>query len=337
MKKYFTFIFALVFVCLATKEVRAAAPELIEKAKREGELSFYTNINIGESKPLLDAFEKKYPSIKTKLIRIGGTAIAARILTEARAGRHLWDAAGPLLLYVREILKRGLIAPYDSPERKFFRKEFKDKKGFWTAIVLNTSTMVYNTQTLKPAEYPKTYDDLLLPHFKGGKISMDTQLYLWFDGQLKIRGREKGLDFMRKLKAQDPVFRRGRTAQAQLVIAGELSVAVEVYGHRSQSFKSKGAPLDWVAVEPLLIHPLVAIVNKNAPHPNAARLFIDFILSQEGQKKLRDKGRIPARSDVPPNPPGLLRPEWKVKIMGLEQDITEIRKLYSKIFELPGG
>lgn len=336
------FVLFLAFAGCGKKEEQqtssspATEAELIEGAKQEGEFSYYTNLNVGESRPLLDAFEEKYPFIKAKLIRVGGTALAARILTEHRAGQNLWDAAGALLLYAQEILKVGLVAPYDSPERKFYRDEFKDKEGLWTAIVLNTSVMVYNTQTLKPEEYPKTYDDLLHPRFKGGKISMDTQLYEWFEGQLRIRGEEQGMEFMRKLAAQDPVFRRGRTAQAQAVIAGELPVAVEVYGHRAQEFKGAGAPLDWVAVEPVLIHPIGNLINKNAPHPNAARLFTDFVLSKEGQEKLRDEGRIPARSDVALDPPELLDKDWKVDIVGLESNIEEARKRYSEVFELPG-
>ena len=316
------------------EEAMAASPELIKKAKAEGEISFYTSMNIGESKPLLDAFQKKYPFIEGKLTRIGGTAFATRVLTEARARRHLWDVAGPTLLYGIELMKKGLVAPYASKERKYYRKEFKDKKNLWTSVVLNTSVMVYNTQLLKPSEYPKSYDDLLHPRYKGGMISMDTELYLWYAGQLRIRGKEKGLDFMRKLKAQDPVFRRGRTSQAQAVIAGEMLVAVEVYGHRAQGFKSAGAPLDWVAIEPVLVLPLPVMLSKNAPHPNAARLFIDFALSKEGQRVVRDKGRIPARSDIKITPPELMKKDWKVEIIGLNEDLTKLVREYTKIFGL---
>ncbi|MFQ5684443.1 MAG: ABC transporter substrate-binding protein [Candidatus Binatia bacterium] len=327
------------FVCWvlvfgAGSATAASSSGVIEKAKAEGELSFYTSMNIGESKPLLDAFEQKYPFIKAKLTRVGGTAIATRMLTEARAGRHLWDVSAPTLLYAREVMKKGLVAPYASPERRYYRKEFKDKKNLWTGIVLNTSVMVYNTQMLKPSEYPRNYNDLLKPRFKGGRISMDTELYLWFAGQLRIRGKEKGMAFMRKLKAQDPVFRRGRTAQAQAVIAGEMLVAVEVYGHRAQAFKGAGAPLDWVAVEPVLTLPLAIMLNKRARHPNAARLFIDFALSKGGQELLRDKGRIPARSDVTINPPELLKKDWRIEVIGLEENLTELVKRYSTTFGL---
>ncbi len=335
MKIRYSLVFlSFLILNLGMVKAMAASSGLIEKAKAEGEFSFYTSMNIGESKPLLDAFQKKYPFIETKLTRIGGTAFATRIITEARAGHHLWDVAGPTMLYGSEIIKRGMVAPYQSVERNFFRPKFKDKKNLWTSMVLNTSVMVYNTQLLKPSEYPKNYDDLLHPRFKGGKISMDTELYLWYAGQLRIRGREKGLEFMRKLKAQDPVFRRGRTAQAQAVIAGEMLVAVEVYGHRAQSFKSAGAPLDWVAVEPVLVLPLPVLLSKNARHPNAARLFIDFALSKNGQEMLRDKGRIPARSDVIINPPELMKKDWKVEIIGLNENLTKLVREYADLFEL---
>ncbi|OGQ55437.1 MAG: hypothetical protein A2W66_11605, partial [Deltaproteobacteria bacterium RIFCSPLOWO2_02_56_12] len=328
---FFSFFLAL---SLTVETIDAAQSEVVEKAKQERALAFYTNLNIGESKPWLDAFEKKYPFIKTELVRVGGTAIASKVLTEAQAGRHLWDVAGPLMLYAKEIIKRGLVASYQSSERKFFRDEFKDKEGLWTALVLNNSTMMYNTKLVPPHMAPKSFDDLLAPFWKG-KISMDTELYEWFEGQLRVRGKEKGLEFMKKLKVQEPVFRRGRTAQAELVAAGEFAVTVEVYGHRAQEIKEKGAPINWVAVEPVLIHPLVGLIAKNGPHPNAARLFMDFILSKEGQTKVRDEGRIPARPDVPPQPPELMRKEWKVEIVGLAEDIAETRKLYAEIFGLP--
>ncbi|OGP51610.1 MAG: hypothetical protein A2253_11270 [Deltaproteobacteria bacterium RIFOXYA2_FULL_55_11] len=334
MKKFFQFFSFFLALSLTVETIDAAQSEVVEKAKQERALAFYTNLNIGESKPWLDAFEKKYPFIKTELVRVGGTAIASKVLTEAQAGRHLWDVAGPLMLYAKEIIKRGLVASYQSSERKFFRDEFKDKEGLWTALVLNNSTMMYNTKLVPPHMAPKSFDDLLAPFWKG-KISMDTELYEWFEGQLRVRGKEKGLEFMKKLKVQEPVFRRGRTAQAELVAAGEFAVTVEVYGHRAQEIKEKGAPINWVAVEPVLIHPLVGLIAKNGPHPNAARLFMDFILSKEGQTKVRDEGRIPARPDVPPQPPELMRKEWKVEIVGLAEDIAETRKLYAEIFGLP--
>jgi len=94
------------------------------------------------------------------------------------------------------------------------------------------------------------------------------------------------------------------------------------------------APLDWVAVEPVLVLPLPVLLSKNARHPNAARLFIDFALSKNGQEMLRDKGRIPARSDVIINPPELMKKDWKVEIIGLNENLTNIVREYADLFEL---
>jgi iron(III) transport system substrate-binding protein len=335
-RKLLLLILVMCSFYLADKRGLAASPEMLERAKKEAELSFYTTMNIDDSKPLLDAFQNKFPFIQPKLTRIGGTAIVSRILTEARAGSHLWDVTVTTLIYVKEFLERDLVAPYQSAERKFIRGDFRDEAGFWTTADVLTSVMAYNTKLLKPSEYPKTYDDLLRPHFKGQKIAMDTELYEWFAAQLRLRGKEKGLEFMRKLKEQDPVFRRGRTAQIQAIVSGESLVAVETWGQRAQDFKTTGAPVDWVAVEPVVVQPHVAIVARNAPHPNAGRLFIDFILSKEGQEKIRAGGRIPARSDVAPNPPELFKQEWKVNVIGLKEDLVEAAKLYTKTFDLQG-
>jgi iron(III) transport system substrate-binding protein len=329
-------VFAICSLHLTLEPVLGASAEMIEKAKSEGEFFFYTTMNIDDSKPLLDAFQKKFPFIQPKLTRVGGTAIVSRILTETRAGSHLWDVTVTTLIYVKEFLERDLVASYLSPERKLIRGDFKDEVGLWTTADLLTSVMPYNTKLLKPPEYPKTYEDLLRPHFKGKKIAMDTELYEWFSAQLRLRGKEKGLEFMRKLKEQDPVFRRGRTAQIQAIVSGESLVAVETWGQRAQDFKTTGAPVDWVAVEPVVVQPHVAVLAKHAPHPNAARLFIDYLLSKEGQEQIRAGGRIPARSDVPPNPPELFKQEWKVDVIGLKEDLVEAAKLYTKTFDLQG-
>jgi iron(III) transport system substrate-binding protein len=328
-------VFVICSLHLTLDRVLGASPEMIDRAKKEGGLSFYTTMNIDDSKPLLDAFQKRYPFIQPRLTRLGGTAVVSRILTENRAGSHLWDVTVTSLIYVKEFLERDLVGAYQSPERRFIRGDFRDDAGLWTTSDVLTSVMAYNTQLLKPSDYPKTYEDLLRPHFKGQKIAMDTELYEWFAAQLRLRGKEKGLEFMRKLKEQEPVFRRGRTTQIQAIVSGESLVAVETWGQRAQDFKTTGAPIDWVAVEPVVVQPHVAVLAKNSPHPNAARLFIDYLLSKEGQEQIRAGGRIPARSDVPPNPPELFKQEWKVDVIGLKEDFAEAAKLYSKTFDLP--
>jgi len=129
MKIRYSLVFlSFLILNLGMVKAMAASSGLIEKAKAEGEFSFYTSMNIGESKPLLDAFQKKYPFIETKLTRIGGTAFATRIITEARAGHHLWDVAGPTMLYGSEIIKRGMVAPLSVGRKEILPAQIQGQK-----------------------------------------------------------------------------------------------------------------------------------------------------------------------------------------------------------------
>jgi iron(III) transport system substrate-binding protein len=121
-------------------------------------------------------------------------------------------------------------------------------------------------------------------------------------------GRDKGLEFMKKFAAQNPQMRKGHTLLAQLVAAGESAIATVVYSNRVERMKASGAPIDWVRFKGPTITAINAIsIPDKAPHPNTARLFVDFALSREGQGLLRNQRRVPARPDIAPDPPGLTK------------------------------
>jgi len=113
-------------------------------------------------------------------------------------------------------------------------------------------------------------------------------------GVLDFMGEERGIDFFRRLAALRPQMRKGHVLVAQLVAAGELSVCLTTYSGNADSIKAKGGPIDWVAVEPVVGRPQAIAVAKNAPHPHAALLFADFVLSPQGMKLLNDMGRVPS-------------------------------------------
>ena len=142
---------------------------------------------------------------------------------------------------------------------------------------------------VRPEFAPKTFDDLLNPRWKGG-FGMSDSATLWYTGFLKYTGEEKGHEFMRKLATQKPAFRDSETVIIQLLGAGEFPLGL-VYSHQAATMKKRGAPVDWVGFEPAIValHP-ISMVEK-APHPNAAKLFIDFALSDEGQKIFMQRGR----------------------------------------------
>jgi len=163
---------------------------------------------------------------------------------------------------------------------------------------------------------------------------MDSKDYRWFMLTMKKMGHEKGLAFMRKLAKQDLKFRRGHTLLNQLLIAGEFPVVIMSYGYKVEYYKSKRAPLEWVADEPVTNQVAGVAMAKGAPHPNAAKLLIDFIISKPGQMIIRKFNRIPARPDVLPNPPHLIEglnlyppnPDY------LMEKYDEMVKLFREIF-----
>lgn len=317
---------------------QSANPDLVAQAKKEGALVWYTTLSVPEAKEFSATFEKLYPFIKIEIFRSGAGAISNRIFSEYAAKNYHFDIVQGISSrgVIPAFRRRGIIAAYQSPEYKFVASDLKDKDGYWSAMYVNTIVLAYNTRMVKPAEAPKTYDDLLQPRWKGKKISNDTENFAWFDGLLKYWGRDKALAYFRRLAAQEQVFQRGSRGRIQLVMAGEFPLAI-VYGPHVQGYTSKGAPIDWVPLEPVVfIFDSVSIAAK-PPHPAASRLFIDFLFSKNSQVKLREMNRIPSRIDVEPDPPRLFRGFARVGQDVEDENLGPSIDLFREIFGLPAG
>ncbi len=313
--------------------VSAHTKKLIEGAKKEGKVVWYTTMTITESKKMLDRFQKKYPFIKGALLRTGGGPLLNRMLSEGRAGKRLFDVVGIRGEAFLTAKKTGLIGKYNSPERLMVEQDLKDREGYWTAAYGIALVLGYNTQLVKPADVPKNYQALLEPKWKG-KILNDTENFHWFSGLLRAWGREKGLAYMHRLAAQDQVFMRGNTARVQLVVAGERPLLI-AYNHTIQRMVSIGAPIDWVPLEPVVFTSNVYMFAKGGRNPNAGKLLLDFLISKEGQEMIRGFNRLPVRKDVDLDPARLSR-GFKRFVLQPEQydDYEEIVKLYRKTFKI---
>ena len=309
-------------------------PRVVEAAKKEGEVIWYTTMTLDQSQQVADRFQKKYPFLKPILFRTGGGPLLNKILTETRAGRHAWDILVGRGEMVLELMKPKLLASYRSPETKMIDKELVDNEGFWTAYYINTYVLGWNTKLIKKEDVPKTYDALLNPKWKGGLISVDTEAYGMLQGLIGVWGREKTVVYFKKLAALDPVPKRGNTERVQLAVAGEYPLII-AYNQTIQRMTSRGAPIDWLALEPAVVQVNPVMLAAKAPHPNAARLFTDFILSKEGAELLRGMQRIPVRKDVEPDPARLFR-GYKYVIENPEdyKNFDETVKLYLEIFKL---
>ena len=306
-----------------TEEV---APEIIEQAKKEGKLVWYATSSIEVARKMLDKFNEKYPFLQTEVYRTGSQGMLTKVLAEAQAKKSFSDVMMTPGGEGMTLKSKGLYAKYLSPQSRFFPEGFKDPEGYWTDAYTTMNAMIYNTKLVAPQDVPRSWNDLLQPRWKK-KIGLDTKSFEWFGYMMKIMGQKSGLEYMRKLSEQDIQFNNaGRTLMSQLTAAGELTLAL-VYREDVELLKDKGAPVDWAGFEPIIpsIHPLG--INIYAPHPNAARLFIDFALSREGQDTWSRLYRVSSRPDVKPlrlqKRPNVLTPDFTI--------IGDYQK-YSKIY-----
>jgi iron(III) transport system substrate-binding protein len=273
--------------------------KLIEKAKEEGTVVLYTSINLDNAEPIAEAFEKKY-GIKVVLWRAGSEKVLQRVVTEGQAGRFDVDVIetnGPEL---EAISREGLTSEFYSPYLADLPPEALPSHKKWAADRFNFFVAAYNTDKIKPEEAPKTYEEILDPKWKG-KIGLESGDVEWFAAIVKTWGEEKGLDYFKELASMDLMVRKGHTLVTELVASGEIPLALTVYNHKAEQLKKKGAPLEWMPIQPAIARPNGIAVAKNAPHPHAALLFTDFMLSPEGQELLNSLGRVPSSTKVDSN------------------------------------
>lgn len=289
--------------------IGASAPRegILDGAKKEGRLVLYAGMDIEEATLFTNEFSKKYPFIKPEIFRSSGEKIQARFLVEQRANTHMADVFQASIVQVYQLKNLKLLTRYVAEDAAAYREGFKDPQGYWTAIYQIPYVIGYNTRLVAPKDTPTSYEDLLNPKWKGW-IALESEEYQWFYHWIQILGRDKGLDYMKKFAGQNLQMRTGHTLLAQLVAAGEVALATVIYSNRAERMKATGAPIDWVRFKGPTITALNAIaIPEKAPHPNAAKLFVDFVLSKEGQGLLRGLRRIPAHPDVLPDPPSLTK------------------------------
>ena len=286
------------------QDSRGQDSEILRRAKTEGSLDFYTSSSVREMSMLADAFSKKYPFLKVELYRAISERLYPKILAEDRTGTTRLDVLLCNTQQFDDLVTRGLIGKYMSPERSAFADKDKHPEGYWTNLQSSYYVLGYNTKLVPAASVPKDWADLLNPYWKG-KFGLDSEEYIWYGGMVEYLGNEAGKGFMRRLAAQNPVLRKGHNLIAQLLSAGEFYAAI-VYPNRVEQMRKEGAPLNWVhTTKPIVTEMGQVGLAAKAPHPNAARLFVDFILSREGQEILRNEGRLVSRRDVAPLTPSL--------------------------------
>ena len=272
---------------------------LLDGAKREGKVVWYTTLAAEQNKQLANAFEAKYPGVKVETYRTGSSALVQRVLTEAQAGRHLVDAIETTLPGLMSFREHQLLQPYTSPYLAAFPEDSKERATknlvYWTIARESYIGFAYNKNLLDATDVPKNFDGLLKPGLRDklGLSGDDTGARI-IGAMVKV----KGDGFVKRLKEQNiKMYLMAGSALTQFVAAGEVPASPSQFYSATNVAAKKGAPVAWVPMDLVVTNAGGAAVYANAQRPHAALLFADFLLSPDGQKLLEELYFGSARKD----------------------------------------
>jgi iron(III) transport system substrate-binding protein len=265
---------------------------LVAAAKREGAVSLYTSMQTPDSLPLAQAFERKH-GVKVSLWRASGEKVVQRALTEARGGRFDVDVFETDGAQMEILYREKQLAPFHSPSLQDIPAALIPSHRHYVPTRVTLYVLAYNTARLAPADVPSSYEDLLQPRWRG-KLGLEAADVAWFAAVTKAMGRERGLDYFQKLAAAGPAMRSGHTLLAELVASGEILIVPDAHVQGVERLKKRGAPIEWKPLQPAFGQPSSVGLSPRAPHPHAALLFADFILSKEGQEIIKARDRVPS-------------------------------------------
>lgn len=311
----------------APAAVGAEDAELVAAATKEGTVVWYSGMIVNQVlRPLADGFERKYPGIKVQASRMPSGDAAQKIISEARAGRPQADVYDGTAVAFR-LVDAKLVEPYKPPAAAKYPENEKDPNGDWTAINIYIMTPAINTEMVKPADIPKTLQDLLDPKWKG-RMAWTTDPTTsgppgFIGAVLNDMGQERGMDYLRKL-AQQRIINVPASQRVVLdqLIGGQYPLALMTFNHHSVISGNQGAPVRWLPFSPAVELPNPAGLIRGAPHPNAGKLLLNYVLSDEGQAVMRKANYIPASPDVEAPDPKLLPGKGGFKAVTMSPEFT---------------
>jgi len=269
---------------------------LLEQAKQEGALALYTSLAPTESNPLAAAFEKKY-GVKVELWRSQSERLVQRAVTEARAGRHAVDVIATNGPEMEALAREQILTTYFTPHAADLPAASIPRHRLWMPDRLQFFVVGYNTNLVKREDLPKSIRGFADPKWKG-KLGIEAGDGEWMATLVKKWGDAEGMAFFRKLSEMRPEVRKGHVLLAQLIAAGEIPVGLTAYSANVETLKRKGAPIDFAPID-AIARPQGLGIAKGAPHPAAALLYADFVLSAEdGQRLYESMGRPPVNRKI---------------------------------------
>lgn len=266
---------------IAGAEGANRSQQLIDGARKEGELTMYESMTGEDITPIIDAFSKKY-GIKVKVWRSSSENILQRVVNEAKAGRTDVDVVENNAPEMEALHREKLLQQVKSPHLKGLMPQAIPAHKEWVGHTIDVFVQAYNTDKVKKEELPKSYQDLLDPKWKG-RLGVEANDQAWFATLARELGEEKTIKLFRDVGAGNGLsVRKGHTLLTNLVAAGEVPLGLTIYNNKPEQLKEKGAAIDWFVMQPAIAQFRSIGVIKTAPHPHAAVLFFDFMLD-EGQ------------------------------------------------------
>jgi ABC-type Fe3+ transport system substrate-binding protein len=271
--------------------------KLIEGAKREGELNLYTSAQSDDLGAVVAAYEKKY-GVKVSMWRASSEKVLQRAVAEARANRNTMDIAETNGPEMESMHREKILQAVKSPHHADLIPQALRPHGEWVGTRLNVFVQAYNTKAVRKSDLPKRWEDLLDPKWKG-KLGIEQEDSDWLAGTMGEIGEAKGTKLFSEIVRRNGIsVRKGHTLLAQLVVSGEIPLALTVYNYKAEQLKGKGAPIDWFAIGNAIARPNGVGVARRAPHPYAAVLFYEFEISEEGQRILAQRDFVPTSRKV---------------------------------------
>jgi iron(III) transport system substrate-binding protein len=326
-------VIALLILCSIVPAAFAQDAKLIEAAKKEGRLVLYGTMQTDIFELLHKSFQKK-TGITIDYWRTSATKVTDRALSEARAGKALFDLVMSTEDTMRIMLKEGILAQYDSPMSKDFPKEAIDPQ-LGPRARNHIIGIVYNKEIIKPTDAPKTLEDLVKPQYRGKLVMADPTLHTttaqWLVNVHKLIGKDKSEKFVRELAAMKPTLVESFNPAADRVTSGEFPIAI-TYVYYVYLNGIKGAPIDYVRTGKFLGDASYLTLHNKAPHPNAAKAFIDFFLDEESMSLMAKAGEFVNRKGIYPPVPDADKIQF-VEMDDLGEKVyAEKRKEFHKLF-----
>lgn len=284
-----------IYATLAKLPQAERAKRIEQGARAEGKVVIL-GTGGGNGRRLAKRFKKQFPFLKAEISRMGSQQKVERFIAEERAGRHLTDALSVAVPVLGLMAKLDLIARYPTPMVAKISSHYaglKDPQNRWIPWYQSEHGISYNTKLIKPGDAPKTWFDLCNPKYKG-KMSFEPGETRMLLGLHKMFGMKKTEEFLKCLGKNEPILQRGHTNRFRLMMRGDHAIlGDDLMWRGARGVKKDPAkfPYQTVWTAPILADAVAGVISRNAPHPYAAALYVDWLLSKKVQKFIIKRGR----------------------------------------------